>query len=105
MSSISIQQQLLIGLDFNESNPAQIDDSEAALQSPLAELNRIKRFADPLEQLFELTSGVKGRVQAVLRLHAACQLGAQSNAGGVSGHIELKWTIMLCVFFPASTNI
>ena len=59
---------MLIGSQFNNNNAADVCDPESPLQSPLAELNGVKGFADQLKKLFELAGGVKGRIQALLGL-------------------------------------
>ena len=96
---------MLIGCQFNNNNAADVCDPESPLQSPLAELNGVKGLADQFEQLFKLAGGVKGRVQALLKLCAACPLGAQYSAGSGSGHGKVKWKSKIRVFYSISTNI
>ena len=72
---LSIQQQVLIGFQLNNNNAAEVGDLESPLQSPLAELNGVKGFADQLEQLFELAGGVEKRINAQLRLSPPPSVG------------------------------
>ena len=65
---LSIQQQVLVGLQLKQHNVAEIGDFEVPSQAPVAELNRIEGLADQTEEMFEFSGGLKNRVDTLLRL-------------------------------------
>lgn len=56
---VTIQKQLLISLDLDQTHAADVGQSENPAQFSPAELNGVKAFADPLEVLLKLASGIE----------------------------------------------